>query len=208
MKMSTPTLILSTMFVAAVATAQDAAPVKGANDAKDAAVAAPPAMKPEATVNDEAPELRKLAGSYTLLGNQADSAKKVDAAIDEAISGMGAFKKSIARKKIAKVNKPIVRLKLSSVGKQVTVGMDNYVVTAPLDGGTALVKTPSGDDAHASFKLDNASLVQEMVGTNGVRENTFRFNSNGDLIMHVKETSSELTSPISYSLVYKRAGAH
>ena len=207
---ATVTILL--LLIVGPAASQDAAPskdtepAKDAEPAKEAESAQESAPAKEAEVETEPPELKRLAGSYTLIGNQADGAKKIATAIEPAIMGMGGLKKSVARTRLESVNQVVTRLKISSVRKEVTVGMDDYVVTAPLDGGTAEVKTPSGDIAHASFKLETASLVQDMVQSKGRRENTFRFNSKGELVMHVRETSPKLTSAVSYSLVYKRAG--
>ena len=116
------------------------------------------------------------------------------------------MKKNVARKRLEAVNKIVTRLKILSVQKNVTVGMNDFLVTALLDGGTADVKTPSGETAKASFPLKTATLVQEIVQTKGQRENRFRFNSDGNLVMEVRETSPQLASAVSYSLVFKRAG--
>ncbi|MGB5812145.1 MAG: hypothetical protein WBG86_16535 [Polyangiales bacterium] len=204
MKTSVSAMVLMMMFaIGTVAAAEDA---PASDPQTDSSTASPAAAKPLVPIDSEPPELKKLAGSYTLVGSQAASATTIEASIDAAVASLGGLKKGIARKRLAAVNKAIVRLKLSSTGKQVTVGMDSYVVTAPLDGKPVVVKTPSGDEARASFKLEHATLVQEMVQSKGTRENTFRFNSDGNLVMHVKETSPQLPTPVSYSLVYKRAG--
>lgn len=100
----------------------------------------------------------------------------------------------------------MARLAISSVEKNVAVGMNDYVVTVPLDGGTTDVRTPSGEIAKAYFRLKTATLVQDIVQTKGRRENTFRFNSAGNLVMQVRETSPQLGSAVSYSLVFKRTG--
>jgi hypothetical protein len=84
--------------------------------------------------------------------------------------------------------------------------MNDYVVTAPLDGNTTDVKTPSGEIAKASFQIKTATLVQDIVQTKGRRENTLRFNSDGNLVMQVDETSPQLASAVSYSLVFGREG--
>lgn len=185
-----------------------------ANDAKDAAndtatasgTGAASTSQASDAIGGEPPELTRLAGSYTLVGNQADSLAKINTAVDAATAEMGALKKKVARKRLDAVNKAVVRLKISSVQKNVTVGMDNYVVTAPLDGGTAEVLTPSGDKARASFSLQEASLIQDVVAAHGKRENIFRFDSQGQLLMHVRETSPALSGPVRYTLTYKRAG--
>lgn len=214
MKRTLPaTVTVSLLLIVGSAASQDAAPSKDAETAKEAeapkeaaAPAETAAPKEVAKVETEPPELKRLAGSYTLVGNQADSIVAINAAIKSAIMGMGGLKKDVARKRLNAVNKVVTRLKISSVRKDVTVGMDDYVVTAPLDGGSVEVKTPSGDTARASFKLATATLVQDMVQSKGRRENAFRFNSHGNLVMNVRETSSQLTAPVSYTLVFKRAG--
>jgi len=178
-----------------------------AQDADSSTPTAPSSgTEPSASLEAEPPELRRLAGSYTLVGNQADHVQAIDRAIETATSGMGGLTKSIARKRLEAVNKAVVRLKLPSVRKMVTVGMGDYVVTAPLDGGTAEVTTPTGDKANASFHLDRAALVQDIVQSQGRRENVFRFNTDGQLVMQVCETSPRLTAPVAYELVYQRAG--
>ena len=98
----------------------------------------------------------------------------------------------------------MTRIEISSTRKNITVGMNDYVVTVPLDGGTAAVKTPAGETAQASFQPNTATLVQDVVQTKGRRENTFRFNSDGNLVMQVHETSPRLASAVSYSLVFRR----
>ncbi|MEM7138337.1 MAG: hypothetical protein AAF500_17285 [Myxococcota bacterium] len=199
------TLLLAIGTAASQESASDDAQT-GSDESPASSDDAKPTATAPATIDGEPPELRKLAGSYTLVGNQADSLAKIHAAIDQATAGMGSLKKKVARKRLENVNKAVVRLKISSVAKKVTIGMDNYVVTAPLDGGTAEVVTPTGDKATASFSLQQASLVQDIVAAHGRRENIFRFGSNGELLMHVRETSPQLSDKVVYTLVYKRAG--
>ena len=66
-------------------------------------------------VETEAPELKRLAGSYTLIGNQTDSATVIKNAIDAATAEMGELKKNVARKRLEAVNKVVTRLNISSV---------------------------------------------------------------------------------------------
>ena len=207
MKTMLHTIAMMTLIFAAVAAADHHPEAKEADSASKApATTGAAKTESQATTNAEAPALKKLAGSYTLVGSQAAATKTIQAAIEKAVSGMGSLEKNVAKKRLDKVNGTVVHLKIHSVQKNVTVGMDDYVVTAPLDGGSTEVTTPTGDKARASFKLDNASLVQDLVQHEGARENTFRFNSQGQLVMLVKETSPKLTAPVTYTLVYKRAG--
>jgi hypothetical protein len=98
-------------------------------------------------VPTEAPELKRLVGSYTLIANQADSANVINNAIDAATASMNGLIKAVARKRLETVNKVVTRPGISSDQNNVTVGMNDYVVAAPLDGSTTDVKTPSGEIA-------------------------------------------------------------
>jgi hypothetical protein len=191
---------VSLLLVAGSAASRDPAP------SEQAAPAEAPAPRKTADIETEPPELKRLAGSYALVGSQTDSAAVINKAIDVATAGLGVFKKSVARKRLAAVNKVVARLAISSDQENITVDMNNYVVTAPLDGSTADVETPSGETAKASFQLKTATLVQDIVRTKGRRQNTFRFNSDGKLVMRVRETSPKLASAVSYNLVFERAG--
>lgn len=207
MKRMLPTIVtVSMLLVVGLAAAQDAAPAKEAESAKAAEPAKEAAPAKDPTIEVEPPELKRLAGSYTLIGNQADAETVVKAAIETSVEAFGGLKKGVARKRLTAANKIVTRLKISSTGKNVTVGMNDYVVTAPLGGDSVTVKTPSGETSNASFKLETATLVQDLVQSKGRRENKFRFNSEGNLVMHVSETSSQLPTPVSYVLTYKRAG--
>ena len=192
------TVTVALLLVAGPAASQDATPTK---DTRSAAAATP---RQAANVETEPPQLAHLAGSYTLIGNQADNATTIRNAIDAVTAGMGALKKNVARKRLEAVNTIVTRIEISSDRNKVTVGMNDYVVTAPLDGSPVEAKTPAGELAQASFQLKTATLVQDIVQTKGRRENTFRFNSDGNLVMQVRETSPQLASALSYSLVFRR----
>jgi len=157
-----------------------------------------------ADIETESPELTHLVGSYTLIGSLANSATVIKNAIDAATAGMNGLKKNLARDRLQAVNKTVTRIEISSVENSVSVSMNDYVVTAPLNGGAADIKTPAGETAKASFQLKTATLIQDIVQNKGRRENAFRFNRDGDLVMLVRETSPALASAVSYSLVFKR----
>jgi len=187
----TATAILALLLPAGPAASQDAAPAQS------------PAP---ADMDAAAPDLQRLAGSYTLLGSQDDSTRTISDAIDAATAEMGGFKKSMARKRLEDVNKVVTRIRISGNQQNITVAMNDYVVTAPLDGSPADIRTPAGENALASFQPGTATLVQDIVQTRGRRENSFRFDSDGNLVMRVRETSPRLASVVSYSLVFRRAG--
>jgi len=188
------------LLFAGSAASEVAAPSKGAGPAE------PLAPHNTAGIETASPALKRLIGSYTLVGEQADSAKTIKNSIDAATAQMSAFKKNVARKRLADVNKVVTRLEISSVQNSVTIGMNDFIVTIPVDGGTANVKTPSGEMAEASFQPNTAILVQDIIQTQGRRENAFRFNSEENLVMQVRETSPQLASALSYSLVFLRVG--
>jgi len=199
MKRLLPAMVtVALLLITGPSASQDAAP------SKDVPPTAPLATPQAADVESEPPELERLAGSYTLIGNRADSVTQIKNAIDTATAAMGGLKKNVARKRLEAVNMVVTRIEISRTPKSITIGMNDYVVSAPLDGGTIEVKTPAGEIAQASFQLKTATLVQDIVETKGRRENTFRFNSDGNLVMQVRETSPQLVSAVSYSLVFRR----
>ncbi len=185
--------------LAGIVASQESTEVASAADTPDAA-------SPAAAVEPEPPALQRLAGSYTLVGGTAAAQGKIDDAINASVSSFGGIKQGTARKRLEAANKIIQRLRINSVKNTVTVGLDNYVVTAPLDGSAVAVTSPSGEKVNASFSLGRASLIQELAQSKGKRENTFRFNKSGELVMQVRETSPQLSTPVTYSLTYKRAG--
>jgi hypothetical protein len=132
---------VSLLLIVGSATSQDAALPK------DGSPMAAPASRKAAVVATEAPELKRLVGSYTLIANQADSANVINNAIDAATASMNGLIKAVARKRLETVNKVVTRPGISSDQNNVTVGMNDYVVAAPLDGSTTDVKTPSGEIA-------------------------------------------------------------
>jgi hypothetical protein len=200
MKNLLPAIVaVSLLQIAGSAVSQDTSPSR---DAPPTEALAP--LK-AADIETEPPELTQLVGSYTLIGNLHDSATVIKNAIDAATADMNGLKKNVARERLQAVNKTVTRIEISSVENSVSVSMNDYVVTAPLNGGAADIRTPAGETAKASFQLKTATLVQDIVQTKGRRENAFRFNGDGDLVMQVRETSPALASAVSYSLVFKRA---
>ena len=192
------TVTVALLLIVGPAASQDATP---SQHARSAAAVTP---RQAANVETEPPQLAHLAGSYTLIGNQADNATTIRNAIDAVTAGIGGLKKNVARKRLEAVNTIVTRIEISNDRNKVTVGMNDYVVTAPFDGSPVEAKTPAGELAQTSFQLKTATLVQDIVQTKGRRENTFRFNSDGNLVMQVRETSPQLASALSYSLVFRR----
>lgn len=150
---------------------------------------------------NEAPTVERLAGTYTYAGTRKKDEQAIDAQIEGAVQSMGGFVRKKARSKLERVNSIPQRVRIGAEARNVTVGLDDFEVTAPTDGSKVAIKTPAGEAAQAFFHVGSASLVQELDQTHAMRKNTFRFR--GDkLVMAVQETSSRLDTPVKYELVY------
>lgn len=149
----------------------------------------------------KAPTLDRLAGSYTYAGTPAEDEQAIDAQIETAIQSMGGFVRKKARRKLEQVNSIPKLVRIGAKESDVTVGLDDFQVTAPTDGTKVPITTPAGEPAHVFFHLQSASLVQEIDQTRATRKNTFRFRGE-KLVMTVEETSSRLDAPVKYDLVY------
>ncbi len=155
----------------------------------------------EPSPSNDVPTVERLAGTYSYAGNREKDEQTIDAQIESAIESMGGFIRKKARSKLEQVNSIPRRVRIGAAEKSVTVGLDDFEVTAPTDGSKVAIKTPAGEAAHAFFHVGSASLLQEIDQTRATRKNTFRFR--GDkLVMAVVETSSRLDGPVKYELVY------
>jgi hypothetical protein len=152
------------------------------------------------------PVLTQLIGNYTLKGNPNDSATTIKNAIDAATAQMGMFSKGVARDRLAAVNKVITRLTITRAQQNITIKMNDYVITVPLDGSSVELKTPAGELAKTAINSSTATLTQYIVSSKALRENRFRLLSDGHLEMQVHETSPQLPTALSYRLNFARVG--
>jgi len=151
------------------------------------------------------PSLESLVGTYTYIGNKAKDEATIQQQIKAATAGMNMLTSKIAHERLSEGNPIPMRLVMAAKDDTITVTMDQHAVTAPTDGSSKKTKNIGGHTVQASFHLGKASLLQDMVQSKGRRENVFSFNKAGNLVMQVKESSDELSAPVDYSLLYKRA---
>ena len=148
----------------------------------------------------------QLVGEYSYAGDKTKDQAAIDAQIRSAIADMDVFVAKIARRRLESGNPIPERLSIAVTGKDIKVEMDKHVVVAPNNGKPKKTTNISGHTVNASFHVKNARLVEDLVQSKGERVNVFRFNSAGELVLQIKESSPELAAPVEYSLVYKRVG--
>lgn len=154
----------------------------------------------------ETPTVEKLVGTYTYAGNREKDSNAVGAQIDNATANMGSFIRRKAKKKLEAVNVLVKRIEIATKGTDIVVTLDDWTVSAPADGSRRSAPARGGGTAMVSFHTKKSELIEEIDGGKGRRENTFRFNSKGQLVFDVKETSKRLSAPVEYKLLYNRTG--
>lgn len=151
------------------------------------------------------PSLESLTGTYTYIGDKAKDEATIQQQIKAATADMDMLVSRIAHDRLNAGNPIPTKLAIAGKGETITVTMDQHVISAPTDGTSKTGKNLGGHTVKASFHVKKASLVQDMVQSKGRRENIFRFDKAGNLVMQVKESSGELSAPVEYNLLYKRA---
>lgn len=152
---------------------------------------------------EDVPLLSELVGKYEYTGNREKDQAAIAAQIEGAISSMSRLAQGIAKDKLTKANKIPGKLDISTKGTDVILSLDAWTVTAPTDGKTRAITTPLGDKGKASFHVKSATLIQEIETRQATRTNQFRFTKDGKLLMRTKESSSKLSAPVQYELLYK-----
>lgn len=152
----------------------------------------------------EVPALGNLVGKYKYAGDRATDEARISEEIKSSTEQMGSFLKKQAVKRLEQLNGIPEKLAISHSGNDITLALGDFVVTAPADGTKIDTKTPFGQSAKVWFDVKQAKLIQEVVQTTGRRENTFRYDPNGQLVMHTSETNPKLSKPVAFSLKFER----
>lgn len=113
--------------------------------------------------------------------------------------------------------RPIVRAKLEKVTRVVNwvdVQVDNAVTVvqfegrAPIravkDGPSGTWKDPEGKEYKVRHFTKGGTFTQTITGEEGERINTFKVDTNGDLVLGIEIKSERLTNPMRYNLRYKK----
>jgi len=151
------------------------------------------------------PTPAELAGSYTYAGDRAKDEAAITGKVDAATAEMSRMVLKRAKPKLVSSTGIPGEMSIAPQAADLVFRMDDYVVTAPENGGSAKVTTPAGESADASFDSKTATLLQSVAKTGGAKAITFAFNEAGQLLAHVRITNDRLAGPVTYTLLYARS---
>lgn len=149
---------------------------------------------------------RRFAGTYGYAGGDAER-KAVAAAVEKAISGLGFLGKPVARQTLRQ------RADIRDAYTLFFDGLGNLRLTTagyppefgPLDGRPFPLETKSGDKSQVSQSFVDGVLVQKGHTDEGSGVTEFRLADEGaTLLVHRVMESPQLTTPVDFTLTYRR----
>lgn len=144
-----------------------------------------------------------LAGRYAYVGDPEKDHATIEKSIEAAITSLGWLGRKIARNRLANHEELPSHIEISRSGDDVSVVMGTYSAVAPMDGTKRELVGPNGRDSKLHYELGDDVIVQYFVFEHAKRKSTYRFDSEGHLVMTVFMTSEKLASPIEYALAYE-----
>ena len=143
-----------------------------------------------------------LFGNYTLA---RDARSDIDAAIESSVARMNPLIRGMARKRLRQNNVAYDHIRIAHVGPDFELVFDRSApLLLPADGTAVEVQT-DGESSRISAVQRGTQLIQTYDSGNGLRVNTFRQETNDDLLYLDVETSSKhLPQPVRYTLIYRR----
>jgi hypothetical protein len=146
------------------------------------------------------------AGSH-LYELVADGSDDIRSAIDVSVAHMNFIIRPIARRRLAKANRPADHLEfeVQSDTLAVTFGEMNPILT-PLNGDSTPWKRGGTHEWYQVRTVLAGDTVRQIIKTDdGQRENDFEFLDDGARVaLHVILTADRLPIPLQYTLFYRR----
>jgi hypothetical protein len=137
--------------------------------------------------------------------NEKQSNDGIEAAIETAVASMNFVKRPIARSRLRKTNTPYERITISRTADRVSVAFDDQPpIDMPVDGRAVKWTRSDGEVFDVSAQVRADALVQTFKAEDGQRMNTFTANEAGQMTMEAQITSSQLSTPVIYTLLYER----
>jgi hypothetical protein len=145
-----------------------------------------------------------LQGTYTLDAAASDDVNK---AIERAIARMNMVKRPVARGRLKKTNQPYQQVVIEQTSSEITTTMDNRKpITTPVTGTPIKWTREDGETFDVSTQWDNGKLKQTFKAEDGQRVNSFSISPDGSVLtLDVTVTSSKLSRPLLYKLVFRKA---
>lgn len=149
------------------------------------------------------PHSADLAGTYRLDRQASDD---IDQAIDNVVSKMNFFVRTIARRRLHKTNPRIQQLIISFPDTRLSVANDGHpAMVVPLGGTSVKWTRDDGETFDVRATLQNGTLTTTYVAEDGTRTNTYTAAADGKgMTMHVTVSSPQLPQPLQYKLGFVR----
>lgn len=144
-------------------------------------------------------------GTFALAEQGSDN---IGEAINGAIGDMNFVIRQVARGRLKKTNVPYRKISIAHSQDKITVTTDERdSVATPANGTPVKWKRGDGEVMQVSTEWENGKLEQTFRAEDGQRVNVYSLSGDGNILtMNVVITSPKLPDPLSYTLVYHRAG--
>jgi hypothetical protein len=148
-----------------------------------------------------------IRGAFTLYPQASDDVAK---AIETVVTPMNFIKKPLARKRLKETNQPPQRIEITATSSEVSISTDDgEVVRTPADGRPVeWTRKSDGETFMVTTVREGRVIRRTFRADDGQRASSYAISPDGGtLTMTVVVTSPQLPDPLTYTLVYRRAGS-
>jgi hypothetical protein len=138
--------------------------------------------------------------------NEEQSDQGIQSGIETAVKKMNFITRSVARGRLKKTNPAYRRITISRTDETISVALDDRKpIEMPADGSPVKWTREDGEVFDVTAQAEEGRLVQTFMAEDGERVNTFSANDADQMTMEVQVRSPQLTAPLIYTLLYRRA---
>lgn len=142
-------------------------------------------------------------GTYEAVDFAGQSAI-IDRAIMNGTEAMGPLRRSVGRRRLHAVNRPVRTLRILHEGSSVVTDFDGDRYVAPLTGAWQRGRDPEGERIRVSYRVVGNTLRARYIGDDGEKQIHFALAASGRLEQTSTLLSDQLPAPIRYRLAYRR----
>jgi hypothetical protein len=147
----------------------------------------------------------RLTGTFRFVGDRAEEAAR-RAAIDRAIGGLFFAIRGIARSRLSSGTKIDPWVTFAFDADRIRVRVPSGPEAVAPDGGAPVEFTSDGERVKLSHAASGSRVTQTFVASEGKRVNEWVLSPDGStLSLRVIVSSTQLTTPVVYTLTYKRS---
>lgn len=159
--------------------------------------------QPEATPPAEGAAFERFLGTYEAV-DFAGQAAIIDQAIQGGTEAMGPLRRSVGRRRLHAVNRPVRVLRILREGDHLVTEFDGDRYVAPLTGAFRAGRDPEGKRIRVAYRVSGNTLRARYVGDDGEKQIGFSLGDSGRLEQTSTLLSDQLPGPIRYRLSYRR----